>query len=151
GVHPPVSSVKWLSFHVYLSGSMDLFLTRYFAPRLERACAARNIRRFFFIRYLDRGLHLRLRFMLGKIAGPFLIEKWLDEALREFSDSQATAVSYNIEQHEYHREKHYFGETIRSVYAELLNEQTSWLALGVLCVYEGRQRHLAVLLIACLR
>ena len=96
-------STKWRSFHVYLPGSVDLFLVRHFYPALAEAFDSRRIRRFFFIRYLDQGLHLRLRFMLGKTAGPFSLEEWLGRMLQEFSRLEAGTLPCRIEQHHYDR------------------------------------------------
>lgn len=142
--------IKWLSFHLYLSTPIDLFLVRHFSPALERACASQYIRRFFFIRYVEPSLHLRLRFMLNKTAEHFVIEEWLEDTLREFVEASTVSVFYKLEQHEYDREKHYFGETMRSVYSELLNEQTSSLGLRLLRGYHDRQPQLTALLVACL-
>jgi thiopeptide-type bacteriocin biosynthesis protein len=142
--------VRWLSYHLYLSGPLDVFLTDYLHPYLRQEWPSRQIRRFFFVRYSDDGLHLRLRFLPRKSADATVIEQWVDDVVRNFSGSLSSPELCRVERREYNREEHYFGETMYSVYAELLNEQTSWLGLRLLSGYY-RRAQLMILLAACLR
>ncbi len=141
---------RWLSFHVYLPNAIDSFLAQYMAPRLQDGSMSRHIRRFFFIRYFDEALHLRLRFLRREPDDDEIIKAWLGEMVREFSSAPGSIGPARIEEQLYDREEHYFGETIYSVYAELLNEQTSALALRLLESYYQDRTRLAALLIACL-
>jgi len=145
-----VISRKWLSFHVYLSGSIDSFLSQYLASALEQECALRHIHRFFFIRYSDQDLHLRLRFLPRRTGEPAVIKEWIESTVRDFAGSLSTPGICRVEQRTYDRDEHYFGETIYSVYAELLNEQTSWFGLKLLRGYHDKRPQLTALLAACL-
>jgi thiopeptide-type bacteriocin biosynthesis protein len=142
--------MRWLSFHVHLAGSLDQFLVRFLAPRLEHEFVAGSFSRFFFIRYLEGGLHLRLRF-LPKPGREGQIATWVTECVEDFRQASPDHLgSFRVEQHVYDRDTLYFGNTPHSVYAELLNEQTSWLALRLLCTLQGQRSGLMLVLGASL-
>src|SRR5262249_17964742 len=102
-------------------------------PALETEWAAQRVKRFFFIRYSEGGLHLRLRFLPKKGMDPAFLDEWLSQLVTGFARRQGIAPERCcIERHLYDRNVLYFGETTDSVYAELLNEQTSYLALKLL-------------------
>jgi thiopeptide-type bacteriocin biosynthesis protein len=153
GLKPETGPIggKWLSFHLYLPGPPDLFLTEHLHPSLVGELASQQICRFFFIRYSEGGLHLRLRFLPGRSGDPVVIEQWFNNTVRDFAGSLPAPALCRLERRAYNREEHYFGETVYSVYAELLNEQTSWLALRLLSGYWNRPPQLLLLLAACLR
>jgi thiopeptide-type bacteriocin biosynthesis protein len=128
----------WVSYHVFLEPPLEPFLLGSVLPfvRAERQCG--RLRRFFFIRYSEEGLHLRLRFLpsSGVEAGAFAdgIERALTSGVqRRVGD----AGSARVERHPYERAVLYFGHSAASTYAELLNEATSWLVLGLLSAAGG--------------
>jgi thiopeptide-type bacteriocin biosynthesis protein len=144
------AGTRWLSFHVHLAGSIDQFLVDYLASRLEQECLSGSVSRFFFIRYHEGGLHLRLRFLPEAGREPE-IAKWVAECVNDFAQSGADEPDLcKVEQHTYDRGALYFGNTIHSVYAELLNEQTSWLALRLLRRFHGNRAQLMLVLAAAL-
>ena len=74
----------------------------------------------------------------------------LEQRLNRLVENLAVATSIDlnscrVEQHPYDRSELYFGETALSVYAELPNEQTSYLGLRLLAQYQERQRLVVVL------
>lgn len=116
--------MAWLSFHLFLQENPDDFLVSALPPFLAAESERGSFRRFFFIRYSEGGLHLRLRFLVRH-------REDLEERLAECV-ATATAAGYRLEAVPYDRTQHYFGETLASVYSELLNEATSRLALRLL-------------------
>jgi len=135
---------------VYLSGPIDLFLGHYLFSALTEECALQRIHRFFFIRYLDPGLHLRFRFTPGREGSPAMVREWMEKLVSKFADSLPEAGPCKMEESVYDREEHYFGETMYSVYSELLNEQTSWLGLRLLGGYCEERPQLMALLVTCI-
>jgi thiopeptide-type bacteriocin biosynthesis protein len=134
----------WLSFHIFLPGAFESFLVDHLAPALLDDLKAGTIKRFFFIRYSEGGNHIRLRLMACAHNGDF--EPWLNKLVGNFAVATSSDLnSCRVEQHPYDRSELYFGETALSVYAELLNEQTSYLGLRTLAQYQGRQRLIVVL------
>lgn len=135
---PPLR--RWSSFHLHLPGSHARFLAEHLAPWLDGTAA--SYRRFFYLRHADGGLHLRLRFLPEgeRVAGG------LRDGLAACADAYLAALGrsagpsgpggpgggYRLEEHLYDRSELYFGDTPASVYAELLNEASSWLALQLL-------------------
>jgi len=56
------STERWLAAHLYYAEPWDTFLVQQVKPFVERILQERWARRFFFIRYWERGPHIRLRF-----------------------------------------------------------------------------------------
>lgn len=133
---------RWLSFHLHLDGGpagLEGFLTRALPDFLAAESRQRSFRRFFFLRYSEGGLHLRLRFRLedGRPNGG------LGSRLENFVAGhleRAPGAGFRLEVQPYDRTAHYFGETRESVYAELLNEASSQLALRLLASLAGQGR-----------
>lgn len=124
---------RWSSFHLHLPGSHARFLVEHLAPWL--AAEAASFRRFFYLRYGEGGLHLRLRFLPHGGRPPDGLRRALEacaEAYLETLGPSLRRLHYRIEEHPYRRGEHYFGDTPASAYAELLNEASSWLALRLL-------------------
>jgi thiopeptide-type bacteriocin biosynthesis protein len=119
--------MAWLSFHLFLQEGLDDFLVSVLPPFLAMESERGSFRRFFFIRYSEGGHHLRLRFLVRHRAE-------LEERLAGCV-ATASGAGFRLETVPYDRTQHYFGETLASVYAELLNEATSRLALRLLAVY----------------
>jgi thiopeptide-type bacteriocin biosynthesis protein len=137
-------AAAWLSFHIFLPGAFNTFLVDHLAPALQNDLKAGTVKRFFFIRYSEGGNHLRLRLMARAQSDDF--ERWLNRLVENFAVATATDLnSCRVEQHPYDRSELYFGETLSSVYAELLNEQTSDLGLRLLAQYQKRERLVVVL------
>ena len=108
----------WASYHIFVEWpGEDLLLT--LLRLLERGVAQRELKRYFFIRYSEGGYHFRLR-----LQNP-------SEAIQ--NGVWAACAGARVDTGEpYSRQHHYFGESPLSVYAELLNAQTSTLALACL-------------------
>jgi thiopeptide-type bacteriocin biosynthesis protein len=126
------AGLRWLSFHVFVGENVEPFLVAHFRPALEAALASGQIKRFFFIRYSEGGMHLRLRFLPAQGIAGETVACWMRSLVEEFSRIGDPACHYRLEQHSYNRADLYFRNTKASVYAELLNEQTSYFALQLL-------------------
>lgn len=137
-------AATWLSFHIFLPDAFESFLVDHLAPALQNDLNTGAITRFFFIRYSEGGNHIRLRLMTR--AHSVDLEQRLNSLVEDLA--VATSIDLNscrVEKHQYDRSELYFGETALSVYAELLNEQTSYLGLRLLAQYQERQRLVVVL------
>jgi hypothetical protein len=53
---------SWLAAHLYYAGNWEDFLTRGVKPFVDKILARKAARQYFFIRYWERGPHIRLRF-----------------------------------------------------------------------------------------
>jgi thiopeptide-type bacteriocin biosynthesis protein len=123
----------WLSFHLFQEDGGETFLTSALPGFLATEATRRSFQRFFFVRYSEGGHHLRLRFRTDH-RSEGLAER-LEDCVREHS-----AAPFRLQITPYDRTAHYFGETPASVYAELLNESTSRLALRLLGSPVGQPR-----------
>jgi len=131
------AATRWASFHLFLPGPLDPYLTDHLLPFLERETAAGSIERFFFIRYGVGTPHLRLRLLPGPGTG---VESLLSAVEGTVRAHVTPTGAYSVEMHPYSRSELYFGETAASVYAELLNEATSRLCLEILAAPGGDHR-----------
>lgn len=144
------SSNRWLSYHLYLPSSIDVFLVAHLLPMVESAYSSGRVKRFFFLRYTDTETHLRIRFQPGHAADwAFLkeeLERTVSGSLGGPCFRGASMKAVRLEEQGYDREKLYFGETLASVYSELLNEATSWFSFRLLrfCETSGAKRWLVV-------
>lgn len=137
-------AATWLSFHIFLPGAFEIFLVDHLSPALQDDLQAGIIKRFFFIRYSEGGNHIRLRFMPRAQIGD--LQQRLNGLVENFTLATATDLNNcRVEKHPYDRSELYFGETASSVYAELLNEQTSYLGLRLLAQFQGRTCLIVVL------
>jgi thiopeptide-type bacteriocin biosynthesis protein len=127
------SSGRWLGFHLQLRAPHEPFLADHLAPWLEREVEARRVRRFFFIRYGRDGGHLRVRLLPTPGTQEAALRAALESTVCGYleKNSGAAAADPWLEEQPYSRSVHYFGENRASVYAELLNEATSWLCLRI--------------------
>jgi thiopeptide-type bacteriocin biosynthesis protein len=124
---------RWQSFELVVPPPFEPLLTQYLWPFVRESRDARLLKRFFFIRYSEGGYHLRLRFLPSRHAAA----RWPEDELarlvsRYATDTQKSLNDCTLESRVYDRATLYFGETMLSVYAELLNEQSSYLALRLL-------------------
>lgn len=128
---------KWLSFYIFLPAMDNVFLTEHLPEIIYQLRKEKLIRRFFFIRYGEGGYHIRLRILPKKSDDGKFIEKKIRENLQSMKDniSGDKAAEIRLEITEYDRVEHYFGESLKTVYSELINEQTSILALRLLTVF----------------
>ncbi|HEU4453022.1 MAG TPA: lantibiotic dehydratase C-terminal domain-containing protein, partial [Longimicrobium sp.] len=126
-------SPAWASFHLHLPGRFEPFLGGPLLERVEEERARGRVRRFFFLRYGEGGLHLRLRFLPAPGVEPAALAERVEEWARAHVEAEGAAYrEVRVEAHPYDRAELYFGETWDSVHAELLNEATSWLAMRLL-------------------
>lgn len=125
------NSVKWLSFHIYLSGSANEYIKLYLPMLIEDLEKSRLVKRFFFIRYGEGGYHVRLRLMPYDVSMRESIEQRINLHISKVNSSnkENPLADNRYEKSSYSREEHYFGENMETVYSELINEQTSRLAL----------------------
>ena len=131
----------WASFHVFLPGRVEPFLRGPLLRGVKEERARGRLRRFFFLRYGEGGPHLRLRFLPTPGTPPEALGGSVEAWARAHAEAEAGSLdTVRVERHPYDRAALYFGETRASVYAELLNEATSWLALGLLCAPGGDRR-----------
>lgn len=141
---------RWLGFHLFAPEPFEPLLVGCLAPLMEAERREGRVRRFFFLRYGEGGMHLRLRVLPDRrMAGG-----GVDELLRARIGAWLPAGTWRLEAHRYDREALYFGETLDSVYSELLNGATSSLAFRLLAAggaRAGRWLALAALLKALLR
>jgi thiopeptide-type bacteriocin biosynthesis protein len=141
---------RWLSYHLFLRGEdMDVFIGSYLRSMVDDERKQGRIRRFFFIRYSIGGLHVRARFLLDRCGTRDSIEDGLYRCAANFREGAEQArLGCRIERTNYDRAEHYFGHNPRTVYSELLNEQTSYVALQMLrTTFVNRQ--IRVLITAC--
>jgi len=135
----------WLSFHLFTRMPLEPLLAEALLPMVEAERAAGRLKRFFFIRYSEGGPHLRLRF-LPSGGHRAAIARALAAHMRAYGAANSGAgVGWQLRVQPYARLEHYFGESLYSVYAELLNEQTSYTALRLLQAFASRRGELLVM------
>lgn len=142
--------MTWNSYHIHFSAGLgaaaDGFLADLY-PKMEQQQADGHVRRYFFIRYSEGGPHVRLR-ISPSATGMEPVQTTLRQSVE--------ASGARLEVQDYDRGAHYFGETLDSVYAELLNVATSKLSLALLQHFGPERRGerwitLTCLLGSCLR
>lgn len=126
-----VNLPRWCAAHIFLSKAMDEFLYLSLGPLLIEWKRTAVVKRFFFIRYSEGGPHIRLRMMPGRAVPPSLLLLRLADTFEAFRRGEAPEFGGRIVETRYDRSADYFGENAESVYSELLNEQTSLLALAL--------------------
>lgn len=119
----------WHSFYARVADSSDAerVLLDAVPDVLSWLHADRHVRRFYYIQYWEDGQQVRLRFQLPDDADSDVVQERLAEDAAAVAEDDVT-----VTREEYDRNDLYFGETMASVYAELLNEQSSYLALEIL-------------------
>lgn len=144
---------RWLGYHLFPEPPVEPYLVHHLAPLLRRALDDGTLRRAFFIRYgAGADAHLRLRVLphVGRSSDQLrrVLQSTVAAHVARVGDQVGDQAGTErqpprravVEEHPYRRAEHYFGETRSSVYAELLNEATSWLALDVLGALDHRRR-----------
>jgi thiopeptide-type bacteriocin biosynthesis protein len=118
---------RWLSLHVPLAWPADRAIGEVLLPELASLKSRGLVRRYFFIRFSDGGYHVRIRVM----PRPLRDQREISVELMRIASRMLSGEESRISSPEwvaYNRSEMYFGETPLSVYAELLNEQTTLLA-----------------------
>ena len=151
-----MSSGDWLGYHLFPAPPFEPYLVHHLAPLLRHVLDAGTVRRAFFIRYGEgRDAHVRLRLLPRDRARDDRLRSQLERSVMAHLES-AEAPEWpsprrsRVEEHPYSRSVHYFGHNRSSVYAELLNEATSWLALDLLGALGPDDRTERWLVAACL-
>jgi len=134
---------EWLSYYASLDHDLEVFLSEHLAPLVLQERRAGHLKRFFFIRYTEETLQLRMRFLPACSEGAARIDVRLPETIEDFNGRFATKRRALLKQVPYDRSL-YFGETMRSVYSELLNEHTSGFAFRLLHLYSRKRAQLFV-------
>jgi thiopeptide-type bacteriocin biosynthesis protein len=118
--------VAWLGFRVDLTPPFEPLLTISLANWLSHKREQGLLKRWFFLRHSEGGLHLRLRMQPAN-------ETVCARLTAELKSLETTAEPpFCIQPHVYDRDIRAFGETRESVLAELLHAATSELALSLL-------------------
>lgn len=120
-----MASPAWFGFRIETTQCFDSLLATHIADWLTRMKTERALRRWFFLRYSEGGLHLRLRLQPQRES----IERLTAEFERFALQSEPPLT---VERQVYDRARLAFGETRESVLAELLHESTSELAMQFL-------------------
>lgn len=125
----PRRAAAWHSFYARVADTADAerVLLDVIPDVLSWLHADRHVRRFYYIQYWENGHQVRLRFQLPANADPNALRNRLTEDAASVTEEDVT-----VTRESYDRDDLYFGETMASVYAELLNEQSSYLALEVM-------------------
>ncbi len=128
----------WISIHVSLPKRIDEFLTEELHPFIHQGMKQDLLKRVFFIRHGEGGPHIRLRMMPGRIGKTSSILPLLSARMRYFAARYTLSPDEcSFVQQPYDRTALYFGEKWESVYSELINEQTSILALRFMRACHG--------------
>jgi len=132
----------WYSVHIFVESEADRFIFEYLAPFLIEAKRRRRIKRFFFVRSSQSGSHIRVRARsLAAISGSEFADE-IRGVLAAF-EREVVACGGRVEETTYDRAEAYFGETVASVYSELLNEYTSLLSIALFSGHSGQRAHIA--------
>jgi hypothetical protein len=142
----PSKRTGWLSYYASLDHDLEVFISEHLAPLVQEERRAGHLKRFFFIRYTEETLQVRMRFQPTCSEWGAQIEGHLVEAIEDFNGRFVTERRALLKQVPYDRSL-YFGETMRSVYSELLNEHTSRFAFRLLHLYSRQRTKLFVVLI----
>jgi thiopeptide-type bacteriocin biosynthesis protein len=120
----PAEPVRWLGFRLPLVEGTEALLLGPLSSWLDARRAAGELRSWFFLRYSEGGLHLRLRLL------PRSAEA--GEELRAGLELLLAELGRTVEPLAYDRREHAFGHNWNSVHAELAHEASSRLALDLL-------------------
>ncbi len=138
-----LSPSRWFSVHAFFADTCEPFLIERLTPWLSTPEARRLVKRFFFIRYSEGGQHLRLRFQPRDGS----TQEELGGIVRDLVEAPSESGFVRLAKVPYDRTEHYFGESLASVYSELLNQKTSELALDLLSQVQGGRLRLWLVLV----
>ncbi|MEM6793427.1 MAG: thiopeptide-type bacteriocin biosynthesis protein [Acidobacteriota bacterium] len=143
--------MTWASYHLHLPADGDAAADRLLAGEILSAVhqeeEAGRLRRFFFLRYGEGGPHLRLRFLPR--SGAAGLSAASSRYLQAEVEGWARDLGGHFEAQPYDRGGQYFGQRVESVYAELLNLETTRLALALLERFPPDQRVLRWIATTC--
>lgn len=135
-----MSACRWIGFRIDTEAPLEAVLTGSLAPWLTQTSTEGLLGRWFFLRYSESGLHLRLRLQPRRGYDPEDLARSLEAVASRSSNS------FLLTRQRYDRTALAFGETLESVLAELLHVATSELALALLAQpcrsLTSMQRHL---------
>jgi len=77
--------MKWISLHVYYSGSLSILLTKGIYPSIKDLFKKGDIDQFFFIRYFEKGPHIRIRVRI--INDPDYVISFLSANINQYMNS----------------------------------------------------------------
>lgn len=141
----PSTGRGWLSYYASLDHHLEVFLSEHLAPLVLEERRDGHLKRFFFIRYTEETLQVRMRFLPTYPEWAAQIDGRLVRAIEAFNGSFAAEQRVLLKQVPYDRSL-YFGETMCSVYSELLNEHTSFFAFRLLHLYSRKRTKLFIVL-----
>jgi thiopeptide-type bacteriocin biosynthesis protein len=118
-------TTRWGSLHAVPHGNAHEFFATTFAPAYGAMQRRPECQRQFFIRYSEGGLHFRWRVLPAPGYAPTDVVRLARQLLRR----HRSVPGFDLRSARYSRTHHYFGETWATVYAELLNERSSVLAV----------------------
>lgn len=125
---------EWLYYKFY-SGTKtaDLLLTEMVKPAVEKLLSGNYIDKWFFIRYSDPGLHIRVRFHLKKPSFIFNVVQLLQSLSRTYIEQD---LIWKVQVDSYQREIERYGVT-SMVQAEDLFFHDSQMIVGMLDMIAG--------------
>lgn len=140
---PAASNARWLSYRVGLRRELEEFLAESAIDILSSIRRRDLADRFFFVSLYDEEdeelkVYLRFRQSARQTAGSDTVQRVIQE---EVVDEEV------VEPDPYSRIEHYFGDRPASVYAELMNEQSSLIAIKLASAY-GTERRVRFILLA---
>ena len=76
---------QWMYFKIYTGfKTADHLITGIISPLVDHLLGNHIITKWFFIRYFDTGLHLRLRFLIADTSKSYILIRLFNEALQEY-------------------------------------------------------------------
>lgn len=143
------SATGWISIHLSLPDHVDEFLIGEFSSFVEESRRNELLKRVFFIRHSEGGPHIRVRLMPKRGPARSCIVAAFRECVTDFAAKYSMFLDACAMSHQtYDRTLLYFGDTWESVYSELINEQTSLLALRLVRAFAGEPVRLVIVVAA---
>jgi hypothetical protein len=132
---------RWVSLHLHMDArDVNRFLATGFAIACRGVAETGLVRRQFHLRYALNGAHIRWRLQVARGASPNQVRR----LARRWIRSKRGGVRVELRDGRYDRRAHYFGDTMASVYAELLNVETSSLAMSLPSARWSRRRRVVI-------
>jgi len=116
---------RWLYFKVYCGiKESDLFLTKCIIPFVEKKIKAKNIQKWFFIRYNEGGYHLRIRFLCTTNEDiPLLFSSFFDEARKK----TFSCLIWKIQIDNYNREIERYGKSTINMVESIFESDSNFI------------------------
>jgi thiopeptide-type bacteriocin biosynthesis protein len=90
---------EWVSAHAFYEGELDLLLTRVVGPLMDEFTQSGLAREFFFLRYWDGGIHLRLRVLPAHDSRRVEVEKLIKNRFDDYLTRNPSADSVSVEEY----------------------------------------------------